>query len=100
MTREAEERGPTLDCEAVVRSLWDYLDGETSEEDALALERHLARCESCRSHAEFEARLVSEILRIRRTHSDSQQLRARILDALRRAGMPAPDPDPERSSGP
>ena len=86
---EVGSAGPdSLDCEVVVRSLWAYLDGETSERDARALERHLARCESCRAHAEFEARLVDELVRLRRTHSDADQLRARVLKALRAAGLP------------
>lgn len=80
--------GELLDCEVVVRSLWAYLDGATSERDARALERHLARCESCRAHAEFESRLVDELVRLRRAHSDGDQLRARVLKALREAGLP------------
>lgn len=91
MTGDAEVGGvggEPLDCEVVVRSLWAYLDGATSEGDALALERHLARCESCRAHAEFESRLVDELVRLRRAHSDRDQLRARVLKALREAGLP------------
>ena len=94
---EVERGAPeSLDCEVVVRSLWAYLDGETSKRDTRALERHLARCESCRAHAEFEARLVDELVRLRRTHADADQLRARVLKALRAAGLPGtgtvPDP--------
>ena len=77
-----------LDCEAVVRALWAYLDGEMSDPDTRALEHHLARCESCRAHADFEARLVEELVRLRRTHSDPERLRAQVVSALREAGMP------------
>jgi anti-sigma factor (TIGR02949 family) len=89
----------SLDCEVVVRSLWAYLDGETSEGDARALERHLARCESCRAHADFEARLVAELVRLRRTHSDPVRLRMRVLEALCAAGLPGAGIEPGSSDG-
>ncbi len=78
-----------LDCETAVRALWAYLDGAMSDPDTRALERHLARCESCRAHADFEARLVDELVRMRRTHSDPDRLRARVVSALREAGLPS-----------
>ena len=35
------------DCEAVVRALWDYLDGAVGEEDKHSIEEHLAACQRC-----------------------------------------------------
>jgi anti-sigma factor (TIGR02949 family) len=75
----------TPDCESVVRALWDFLDAELDDARLEAIDRHLAACRQCRSHADFEQRLVDELAALRREHSDPEALRARILEALREA---------------
>jgi anti-sigma factor (TIGR02949 family) len=76
-----------LDCAEVVRSLWEYLDRRASAEHANAIEEHLALCEGCRAHFEFEARLIRHISDLRKQHSDPVRLRAEVLAVLRAAGM-------------
>ncbi|HJR63241.1 MAG TPA: zf-HC2 domain-containing protein [Gemmatimonadaceae bacterium] len=73
------------DCEAVVRALWDYLDGALDEPDMAVIDAHLADCEYCRAHAAFERELIGQIRALRREHDDAAELRSRVLDALRRA---------------
>jgi anti-sigma factor (TIGR02949 family) len=75
------------DCEAVVRALWDYLDRQLSEADLAAIDAHLAVCEKCRAHAEFERRLIDEIRAVRAQQDEPDALRARVLAALRRARL-------------
>lgn len=76
-----------LDCAEVVRSLWEYLDSRASAEHASAIDEHLALCEGCRAHFEFERRLVRNISALRKQHSDPVRLREAVLVALRAAGM-------------
>ena len=80
-----------LDCAEVVRSLWEYLDGRASADHVGAIDEHLALCEGCRAHFEFERRLVQTITELRRQHSDPSRLRAEVLAVLRAAGMSEPD---------
>jgi anti-sigma factor RsiW len=47
----------TLDCEAALRLLAAYIDGELPELDEEGVHRHLQRCHSCYSRAEFERQL-------------------------------------------
>lgn len=82
----------SFDCEAVVRALWDYLDRELNEADVAAIDAHLAECEHCRAHADFERHVVDEIRRLRAQHEEPDTLRRRVLDMLRRARSA----DPER----
>ena len=91
MSGEVEFR--PLDCEAVVRELWAYLDGEVKPEREALLADHLSRCASCRGHEAFERRLLGELARVRRTHSDPDGLRARVLSVLRTAGMDREAPE-------
>lgn len=75
------------DCEAVVRALWEYLDGEVDPGRLGELEHHLASCDYCRAHSEFERRLVDEIAGIRRQTSSPPRVRSRVMAALRTAGF-------------
>ena len=50
-----------IDCEQVVRILLAYLDAEVDDEQRAQVDRHLARCRSCFSRAEFEKRLRAHL---------------------------------------
>lgn len=76
------------DCETVVRALWDYLDRELNESDMSAIDAHLAECEYCRAHAEFERNLMEEIRSLRTQHTEPHALRTRVLGVLRRGYPP------------
>lgn len=79
-----------LDCAEVVRALWEYLDGRTGPELARDIDEHLARCEGCRAHFDFEERLVRNIAGLRREHSDPVRLRERVRELLAAAGLGRP----------
>lgn len=81
--------GVPLDCEQVVRALWDYIDRRADAVTLGAIDDHLAQCEGCRAHADFEARLVSALSGLRKQHSDPGQLREEVLKMLKAAGLGA-----------
>lgn len=59
-----------LDCDAVMRQLWDYLDGELSEERMQAIREHLTLCARFHPQYEFERAFLETLARARRKHSD------------------------------
>jgi len=73
------------DCESVVRALWDFLDAELDDATAAEINVHLDACGDCRSHADFEQRLVDELAGLRRENADPDALRERVRAALREA---------------
>lgn len=76
-----------LDCESVMRQLWDYLDDELSADRMVAIRAHLAVCARCYPQYEFERAFLTALERAQRTHSDPTGLRARVSAALRSEGM-------------
>jgi len=46
-----------MDCTDVVRQLWDYLDGELTDESMDAIRGHLAECRQCYPQFDFERTL-------------------------------------------
>ena len=78
-----------LDCDAVMRQLWDYLDGELTAERMDAIREHLAVCARCYPQYEFERTFLETLARVRREHSDYDRLRARVMAALRDEGLAA-----------
>jgi anti-sigma factor (TIGR02949 family) len=80
---------PMLDCNAVMRQLWDYLDGELTPEREAAIREHLAVCARCFPQLEFERAFLETLARARREHSGVDQVRAHVMSALRSAGFEA-----------
>jgi anti-sigma factor RsiW len=73
-----------MTCEAALRLLAEFLDGELGDAPHQEVERHLAACRSCYSRAEFERRLKAEIGGLRREEiSPSFDARVRqLLDSF------------------
>lgn len=46
-----------IDCEAAVRQLWEYVDGDLDATDRERVGDHLALCRRCCGEAEFTAAL-------------------------------------------
>lgn len=42
-----------IDCDAAVRRLWDYLDGELDAPRLAEMEQHLSTCAQCAEHVHF-----------------------------------------------
>ncbi len=73
-----------MTCEAALRLLAEFLDGELGDARHQEVEHHLAACRSCYSRAEFERRLKAEIGSLRREEvSPSFDARVRhLLDSF------------------
>jgi len=78
-----------LDCDAVMRQLWDYLDGELTPEREAAIRTHVAVCKRCYPQYDFESAFLRALGAARRSHSRPEMLKARVLDALRAEGFAA-----------
>jgi anti-sigma factor (TIGR02949 family) len=50
-----------IGCEEALRLLAEYLDGELEGAHRHEIDRHLERCRSCFSRAEFERRLKAQL---------------------------------------
>lgn len=78
---------PPLDCETAMRQLWDFLDEELTPERMNAIREHLALCQPCQSHVDFERAFLEAVYEARRTEPVSRALRTRVMNALRREGF-------------
>jgi anti-sigma factor (TIGR02949 family) len=56
----------TIGCDEALRLLAAFLDDELHADTRAGVDRHLERCRSCFSRAEFERRLKGEIGRLSR----------------------------------
>ena len=78
---------PMLDCDAVMRQLWDYLDGELTEDRLAAIAEHISMCARCQPQLDFERSFVEAIAQARREHSDPPALAAKVRRALVEKGF-------------
>lgn len=76
-----------LDCDAVMRQLWDYLDGEVTAEREAAIRAHLEVCQRCHPQYQFELAFQQALTATRRSHSRPESLRRNVLAALRAEGF-------------
>jgi anti-sigma factor (TIGR02949 family) len=79
-----------LDCESVMRQLWDYLDEELTPERMEAVRAHLAVCKRCMPQANFERAFLEAVAAAQRAHGRTDNLRERVVAALRAEGFAAP----------
>lgn len=76
-----------LDCDAVIRQLWDYLDGELTAERMEQIGAHLAVCKRCFPQYQFERSFLDVLASARAKHPALDQLRLRVLTALDAEGL-------------
>ena len=75
---------PMPDCVSVMRQLWDYLDGELSDERMAQIRNHLTMCGRCKPQADFERSFLAAVAHARRDQRNPAPLRERVREALRR----------------
>ena len=80
---------PMLDCDSVMRQLWDYLDDELTADRMDAIREHLTMCGRCQPQAEFEQAFLKALARARREHSNPPSLAQRVRAALAERGYSA-----------
>lgn len=78
-----------LDCDAVMRQLWDYLDGELTPEREEAVRSHLAMCGRCQPQRDFEKSFLRALSASRQEQSRPDAIETRVLAALRAEGFAA-----------
>ena len=76
------------ECAEVVQALWEIVDGEVSADDDQRFRKHLDECHYCRSHEEFEVRLVREISELRSEFPQTLGLRRRVRELLAETASP------------
>lgn len=69
-------------CEDALRLLAAHLDGELDDRTDAEMERHLSRCRSCYSRAEFEKRLKASVAALRE-EPVSPELSGRLQNLIR-----------------
>ena len=78
---------PMLDCEAVMRQLWDYLDAELTPQGMIQIQAHLTKCERCYPQYTFERAFLNALSARRPTHSNPDRLQANLTALLRDRGL-------------
>jgi anti-sigma factor (TIGR02949 family) len=76
-----------LDCDAVMRQLWDYLDGELTPERMEQIGAHLAVCQRCFPQYQFERSFLDVLASAKQDHPALDQLRRRVRAALEDEGL-------------
>lgn len=75
-----------IDCNAAMRQLWDFLDGELTDERMAAVRTHLDRCKGCVPYAEFERAFLEALSGCKSRQCAPEGLRRKIFERLREAG--------------
>lgn len=73
-----------IDCEEALRRLAAYLDRELESAEAAEVERHLERCRSCFSRAEFRRRLRERVRTDLQVGSVPPEFEERVRTLLRK----------------
>ena len=72
------------DCQALLARLYEFVDGEISDDECVSLREHLEACPECMSHAEFE-RGVKDLIKRKCGESLPEGLADRLREQLRRS---------------
>ncbi|MCB1039713.1 MAG: mycothiol system anti-sigma-R factor [Acidimicrobiales bacterium] len=71
------------DCNQTLRELYQFLDGQLTDDDRLHIQRHLDDCSPCLEAFDFEAELRL-VVKSRCVDQVPEALRARIAKAIER----------------
>jgi mycothiol system anti-sigma-R factor len=78
------------DCQDALHTLYDYLDGELTDERRQVIRRHLDECEPCLHAFDFEAELKVVVAKSCR-EKVPEHLRSKIAKAISEASGTASD---------
>jgi anti-sigma factor (TIGR02949 family) len=82
-----DEPRDQISCKDVVRSLWEYLDGELDEARREQIRDHLSACQHCHGQASFESAFLRVVERVIDEPMDTAPLRQRVVAKLRAEGF-------------
>lgn len=78
---------PVLDCRSAMQQLWDFVDGELTEDRMVAVRLHLDSCTDCHPHADFAERFISALHGTRDDRRCPNEVRAKVMQSLKEAGL-------------
>lgn len=78
-----------LDCLAVVRAMYDYLDEELTPERLDAMKGHLATCTGCRQHVEMARCFLTRLSCLPLDPQELSALGDKVRAAIRRDVPPS-----------
>jgi anti-sigma factor RsiW len=73
--------GP-VNCNDVIRELWDWLDGEMEPARFAAIREHLGACRGCHGHVEFARSFLEHVHQPPVAADEVDALRERVRAAL------------------
>ena len=76
-------------CHEIVAKLWPYLDGALPEAERERVVQHLESCTACMSHFDFAEAFIEAVHQARRSPTQDDALRTRVLAALASEGFAA-----------
>ena len=76
-----------LDCETVMRELWDFLDEELTPDRMVAVRAHIDVCKRCYPQYEFEREFLDALAARKPRHSHPERVEAKVLEALEARGL-------------
>jgi len=86
LSRHEESTGDApVDCEEALDRLYDYLDGELTEDWNEKVRSHVERCRRCYPYFNFERVFLDHIRSLRLAPKTTERLEKRIRDALKDA---------------
>ena len=77
-----------MECHDCLELLYEYLDGELSEERLLQVRSHLATCVGCGDEILLEERFLEAVRDLCTSDAAPFEVRERIVIRLREAGLP------------
>src|SRR3984893_11460238 len=86
------EHGETDECQEAIHTLYDFLDGELTEDRRTEIQRHLQECSPCLEAFDFEAELKLAIAKKCRDQVPPA-LMERVAHALFEASTTWPGPE-------
>ena len=73
---------PSPECQEVLTSFWDYLDGHCSPELAERIEEHVSSCVPCRRFRRFQERFFAALAEVREWSPAPRRVHERVREAL------------------
>ena len=76
-----------INCQEAVKKLYEYLDRQLTEEEAVEVIEHLERCPPCNDHFRFEEGILTRVSQACR----QVEVPATLLERVRKICSEAPD---------
>lgn len=75
------------ECLEVLKHVWDYLDGQLTDETTDRLRAHIAECHQCFEYKTFQENFLDAVHALNERPTASPELRTRVVETLRQEGF-------------